>query len=218
MSEQLPLTFPHRPQFREVDFLPSSGNREAMDFLGRVAEWPGGRLALWGEAGAGKTHLLRIWAARTGAAVMDGAELQQERWPAGPLALDGADAVPNEVALLHLLNAAEQAGHPVLLAARPPPARYPVRLPDLASRLRAILAVQVGPADEAFLADLLSRLLSERQMVVSASMRAWLLRRLPRRPGSVVEAVARLDGAALAAGSGITRALAAEVLGETFAV
>ena len=52
-----------------------------------------------------------------------------------------ADAGADEATLLHLLNATAEARLPVLLAARTPPARWPVRLPDLASRLRAITAV-----------------------------------------------------------------------------
>ena len=87
--------------------------------LRRTAEWPGHRLALWGEAGRGKTHLLHIWAERTGAALRSGAALAGlPELPTVGIALDDADAVADESALLHLLNAAGEAGLPVLLAAR----------------------------------------------------------------------------------------------------
>ena len=70
----------------------------------------------------------------------------------------------DETALLHLLNAAGEAGLPILLAAPAPPSRWPVRLPDLASRLRAITAVEIGPPEDALLRTLLARLLAERQL------------------------------------------------------
>ena len=214
MSEgrQLPLAFPHRPQFRDWDLLPNAGCRAALAFLAVTAEWPQGRLALWGPAGAGKTHLLQIWAERERAQVVDAAALRQSRWPETALALDDVDRAPEPSVLLHLLNAAAEAGRPVLMTAKTPPARFETGLPDLASRLRATTSVEIGPADDPFLATLLARLLSERQIEVSAQVQAWIHRRLPRTPGAVVEAVGVLDRAALAAGSGVTRALAASAL------
>ena len=86
--------------------------------------------------------------------------------PAAGIAIDDADAVADEDALLHLLNAAGEAGLPVLLAARTPPARWAAHLPDLASRLRAMTAVEIGPPEDTLLRTLLARLLADRQLRV----------------------------------------------------
>lgn len=205
---QLALPFEHAPRMTEAEFLPSAGTAAARTWLA-AAEWPGRRLALWGAAGSGKTHLLHIWAARAGATLLSGAALSVQ--PPGALAVDDAELAP-ETGLLHLLNAAQEAGHPVLLAARTPPARWPTALPDLASRLRATVAVPLGAADDAFLRTLLARLLSDRQLQVAAAVQDWLLAVLPRDPAVLREAVARLDRAGLAAGRGVSRALAARTL------
>ncbi len=205
---QLALPFVHAPRLTEAEFLPSAGTRPALAWLS--AEWPGRRLALWGGPGSGKTHLLHIWTTRAGASLLDGPTLR-DVWPHGPLAIDDADLAP-ETVLLFALNAAQEAGHPVLLAARTPPARWPTRLPDLASRLRAIIAVPLGTADDAFLRTLLARLLSDRQLLVPAAVQDWLLAVLPRDPAALREAAARLDRAGLAAGRSVTRALAAQTL------
>lgn len=208
---QIPLPFVHRPDFATATFLEAPSNADALAWLARTGEWPGGRFALWGEAGCGKTHLLHRWAARVGAHVtgMPEAEIGP---PAGPLALDDAEtAAGEERAFLHLLNGAAEAGCPVLLAARTPPSRWRVRLPDLASRLRATSAVQIGPAEDGLLGALLTCLLAERQLAVPPAVQAWLLLRLPRTPAAIREAAARLDHAALAAGGAVTRPIAAEV-------
>jgi chromosomal replication initiation ATPase DnaA len=212
---QLALPFVHAPRLTEAEFLPSAGTRAALAWLS-AAEWPGGRLALWGAPGSGKTHLLHIWATRAGAALVSGATIRVGAAPGnvcspGPLAVDDADLAP-ETGLLHVLNTAQEASHPVLLAARTPPARWPTQLPDLASRLRATIAVPLGAADDAFLRTLLARLLSDRQLQVAAPVQDWLLAVLPRDPAALREAAARLDRAGLAAGRGITRALAARTL------
>jgi chromosomal replication initiation ATPase DnaA len=209
---QLALPLAHRPEFTAASFIEAPSNAAALAWLARGTEWPGGRLALWGEAGCGKTHLLHIWVRRVGARF---ALPQEAEPPSGPIAIDDADAAAaDEHGLLHLLNAAAEAGHAVLLAARAPPARWPVVLPDLASRLRATAAVEITPADDTLLADLMGRLLVARQLAVPLALQSWMLLRLPRTPAAVREAVARLDRASLAAGGAVTRSLAAAMLEE----
>lgn len=217
-ASQFPLPFPHQPSYRTDEFLRAESNEAALSWLDRVADWPGGQLALWGEAGCGKTHLLHVWTGRIGAALQAGASLPAipELRPGGGLAIDDADRAAEEP-LLHVLNAAREARLPVLLAAALPPARWNVRLPDLASRLRAITAVQIGAAEDSLLEALLRRLVADRQLDLSAALQDWLRRRLPRSPAALREAVGRLDHAALAAGGRISRTLAADVLQDLLA-
>jgi chromosomal replication initiation ATPase DnaA len=131
--------------------------------------------------------------------------------PPRPIAIDDADAA-SERLLLHVLNTCRETALPVLLAAREAPARWACALPDLASRLRAMPAVQLRPAEEALLRALFDHLARERQMRVAPHLRDWLLLRLPRSQAAVREAVARLDHASLAAGGRVTRGLALAVV------
>jgi DnaA regulatory inactivator Hda len=213
---QLPLPFTPDPRYAEADFRDAPSNEAARAWLGRVEDWPGRRLLLWGEAGCGKTHLLHIWAARTDAVVWVGHALRglPELPAANGIAIDAADAVEDETALFHLLNAAAEAGLPVLLAARQPPSRLPISLPDLASRLRAITAVEIELPEDALLRALLARLLADRQLRLPEPVQQWLLLRLPRTASAMRDAVARLDAASLEAKRDITVPLARDVLKE----
>ncbi len=221
-TRQLALPFAHRPRFARADFVAAGSNAAALAWLdrGRDARWPDHRLALWGEAGCGKTHLLQLWARDHDAWLLPGTALRglpalpARVEEAGGIAVDDADAATDEHALLHLLNAAREQRLPVLLAGREAPSRWKVALPDLASRLRATLAVALGRPDEALLRILLLRLLAERQLAVAPAVVEWLLLRLPRRADAMREAARLLDQAALASGTGVTRALAASVLDE----
>ncbi|CAH2601591.1 Chromosomal replication initiator protein DnaA [Rhodovastum atsumiense] len=213
MPRQLALPFPHPPHHGAADFLPAGSNLAALEWLRSIGAWPQGRLALWGPEGCGKTHLLTVWAARHHGALVAGSLLSRaaaEGPPRRPVAVDDADTAP-ERPLLHLLNAAAEARLPVLLAGRAPPARWEVGLPDLASRLRAITAVEIGPPEDELLRRLLQLLLAEHQLAVPEPVQETLLLHLPRAQGAVREAVARLDHAALAAGGRVTRALALAV-------
>ncbi len=216
----LPLSRATRPD--AAAFIRAASNEAALTWLDRVADWPQGRLALWGEAGCGKTHLLHRWAAAIGAQYLTGPALPRlDELPDLPgtagLAIDDADAMADEATLLHLLNAAAEARLPALLAARTPPARWTVRLRDLGSRLRAMTAVEILPPDDALLRALLARLFKDRQHRVSDETQDWLLTRLPRTPGALRAAVDRLDRAALGSHGGITRPLARTELADLIA-
>lgn len=207
---QLPLPFRHADLYHPADFLVGGCNAAALAWLD--APWPGGRLAIWGGAGAGKTHLLHVWCARTGAALIRGAALVGlPAIPPDGLAVDDADRAP-ERPLLHLLNAAAEQGRPVLLAAPAPPSRWSTALPDLASRLRATPAVELSAPDDAMLATLFSSLLAARQLAVPEHLQRYMLRRLPRDPASLRAAAARLDELALAAGCKVTQIIAEMVI------
>jgi chromosomal replication initiation ATPase DnaA len=197
--EQLPLMIPPKAGFEDARFLLSKSNRVARTWLDRTDAWPDSRLALWGEADSGKTHLLHIWAKNREAELIDGASLSgfPDVISPGGVAVDDAERA-DEAALLHLLNTARDLSRPVLLASRRPPSRWPVSLQDLASRLRAVTPVEIGIPDDALMRRLLLHFLAERGLEAAETLHHRLLLRLPRSPEILRLAVARLDQDSLA--------------------
>lgn len=209
---QLPLPFQHQPRYDSRDFIPAESNQEARAWLD--SEWPERRLALFGPPGCGKSHLLHIWSQRTGATLLAGQTLiDLEGLPEhGALALDDADLVRDEALLFHVLNTARDRGLRLLLSGRAAPARWPVHLPDLSSRLRAIATAEIHEPGDELLSALLQRLIADRQLIVTQAARDWILTHRPRSPAALREAVARLDRENLIFGGSVTRTLAAKVL------
>ena len=109
---QLLLGFEHEAASGLEDFLPAACNREALAWLERWPAWPAPALVLHGPPGCGKTHLARIWAARSGARRLDPAALPRldERPAAAPQLLDPAEPVADEMALLQLYNRLHEQG------------------------------------------------------------------------------------------------------------
>lgn len=212
MSRQLALPFVLAPAFGS--FIVGDSNAEAWAWMADPSAWPGGRLAVHGAEGVGKSHLLHAFAVRHGGVLVPGEAVRYlvDLPEGGAIAVDDADAAPEDEALLHLLNGAAEAGLPVLLAGRVAPAQWDVGLPDLRSRLRAVTAVEIGLPDDGLLAGLLARLLAERQLRVDGPVQAYLLARLPRWGAALREAAVLLDRASLAEGRRVSRAMAGAVV------
>jgi chromosomal replication initiation ATPase DnaA len=220
-TTQLAFAFPASVSYAEADFVPGACSAEARAWLARWPDWPSGRLGLWGPEGSGKSHLAAIWAARAGATMVPGTVLADAEAPAllagaQHAAIEDADRMAGDPAaertLFHLLNLLAEAGGTALLTGRVAPARWPVVLPDLRSRLAASGAVAIAAPDEGVLAAVLAKALADRQLAVEPEVVAYLVPRLPRTFAAMQQAAAALDRASLAAGRRITRARAARLV------
>lgn len=218
---QLTLALAARPAAQGgAAFFPAPANAAARAALEDWAAWPGGKLLLIGPRGSGKTHLAHIWAEAAGARLFTAADLARESPDAlahGPMVLDGAEAVAGaaalEAALFHLCNLAGARGQALLLTASAPPAAWGLHLPDLKSRMQALAQAHLDLPDEALLAAVLVKLFADRQLRVDPGLITYLVPRMTRSIGAARDLVAALDAKALAEGRGVTRALAAALLG-----
>ena len=156
MTSQLPLDLGHkRPSLDRVDFLVAPCNEAAVAWLDRWPDWPAPALVLYGPEASGKSHLARVWAARSGAVAIDPRALTTAAVPellgaARAAVIDDVERAGEEP-LLHFFNLiAERGGH-LLVIARDAPARAGIALDDLRSRLVACPTVAVAAPDEALL-------------------------------------------------------------------
>lgn len=207
------------PTYARADFVLSPGNLEALAWIDRWPDWPAPALAISGPPGSGKTHLGRIWAARAGALVLDGSDLDGKSvvdltllsQANAALLVDRAERAP-ERALFHLYNLMrERHGH-MLLVSDLPPAHWRIDLPDLASRLRAAPAVSVASPDDELLGSIILKQLADRQLHAGPGVVQYLVSRMERSAEIARRLVAALDRRALAERREIDRRLAADVL------
>ena len=218
MPRQLALALPHAENFSREDFLAGAPNEAALRLIERWPDWPDRALAIVGPEGAGKSHLATIWADASGARRVSARSLGETNLPAalatGALVIEDATSHLDERGLFHLLNLMRQQQAFVLMTARMPPAMWRVELADLASRLRAIPAVQLRPPDDILLRAVMVKLFADRQLEVDETLIAYLSTRIERSFAAARAAVAELDREALRQKRPVTRALAAELLGQ----
>lgn len=215
---QLAIDLPYRPALGRADFLASGCNADAIGWVERWPDWPAPALVLHGPPQSGKSHLARLWCARNGARLITGdlllgcepRDLAADR----AVAVDDAERAAEE-ALLHLYNCCAETGASLLIVAREAPARWPIVLPDLASRLRAAPAAAIAAPDDALLAALLVKHFADRQVRVAPGVIEFAVRRMERSFAAAAALAAALDRAALGAGRPINIAIARRVLAET---
>lgn len=215
-TPQLALDLALAPDYRPESFAVSESNAPALALVNRWPRWRMGHLVLTGPAGSGKTHLAHMWRLRTGARPVDrmavSAALKSIQRGAS-VVIEDCDQGVDEVGLFHLLNrAAGDSGISVLMTARTPARSWPVALPDLVSRLSAAEAALLNEPDDALLRQVLEKLFRDRRTPLSPGILDYLLTRMERSVDFARMLVARLDNAALAQKSAVTRPLARDVL------
>jgi chromosomal replication initiation ATPase DnaA len=217
---QLALDFPHRTTLGRADFHPSACNAAALGWIERWPNWPSAALIAHGPPGSGKTHLGQVWCGRSNAIRLPADGLAatppvlQSVAGAPAVLIDDANRAPEE-ALLHLYNWCAEQRTSLLLLSGVGPSDWDIRLPDLASRLRAVPAVAIAAPDDALLAAVLLKQFADRQLRVAPEVVGYLVLRMERSFAAAARLVAALDRRALRDGRPVTVPLAREILAET---
>ena len=198
--QQLPLGISPAAEPAFDNFV-AGRNAEA---LARVRELAAGTQSehivyVWGDAGSGRTHLLRA-AARTNASlvVVDDVQL-----------LDGA----GQHALFVAINEARDGGPGVLVAGDKPPAQLALR-EDLRTRLAWGLVYELVPLGDEDKARHLKAVAASRGLQLSDDIVGYLLTRLPRDMRSLQSIMEVLDQYSLMRKRPLTLPLVREALGQ----
>jgi chromosomal replication initiation ATPase DnaA len=212
---QLALALDHAESFAREDFLSGPCNEDALALIDSWPDWPAHAIALVGPEGSGKTHLATIWAAAAGARVVSAHALDDAALrPAlatGALVVENAAAVADERALFHLINMARGENAYLLFTARTAPSTWPIVIPDVLSRLRAMPVVTLQAPDDAILRAVIVKLAADRQLELKKDVVDYLATHIERSFAAARAAVIALDGEALRLGRPPSRALAAEL-------
>ncbi|MEC3861031.1 chromosomal replication initiator DnaA [Mesobacterium sp. TK19101] len=219
MTTQYGLDLPRRLALGREDFFVTEANALALALIDGWRNWAGGKLALVGPQGAGKTHLAHVWAKDSGARILPARDLALADIPAlatGPVCVEDISDIAGqpeaENALFHLHNLVLAERHALMLTAHTPPTDWGIRLPDLASRMMGTQVARLGPPDDALLSAVLAKLFADRHSVPAPDVIPYLLRHMPRSFAAAGQVVAEIDRRALATRGGATRAKAREAL------
>ncbi len=215
MGEQLSFELEARPALGRGDFFVSPANALAVALMDTPESWVGGKLALYGPAGSGKTHLAHVWAQAVSGRIVQASDLTDAAVPdliQTPIAVEDVPGIARDMtaqtALFHLHNMAQAARIPLLLTGRLAPDLWQLSLADLQSRVSGTQAIALAEPDDALLSAILAKLFADRQIVPKRDVIPYLLSRMERSFEAATLVVDALDRAALRETRSLSRPLA----------
>jgi len=160
---------------------------------------------LWGYQSVGKTHLLRA---------LCNEYIQQQR----SVCLDDLQTIIGhsewEIALFDLFNRIKANGKTLLVvSAEQSPTALPVKLPDLASRLKWGESYQLIPLSDEQKLAVLKQNAHQRGIMLSDDTANFIFTRLDRDMATLKEALVQLDKASLQAKRNLTIPFVKSILG-----
>lgn len=214
----LDITAPPAPTF---DNFVVGRNAEAVSHLRAAVAGGNDRfIYLWGEAGSGRTHLLKaVTAAAAAAAATQATYVACDADSvfdddAALLAADdvdrlGADA---QIALFNRYNALREQGGGLIASGNVPPVQLTLRA-DLLTRLGWGLVVQLHALSDNEKAQALAQRAKARGFTLSQEVIAYLLTHAPRDMGALFETLDAVDRHSLETKRAVTVPLVREWLG-----
>lgn len=229
MFKQLPLGISLPENLTFANFVPGENQALIKALQNFCAEETHEQhLYLWGQNGAGRSHLLQAacqYAAEHHKVtayipLMQAHELDpdllQDLQHLQLICIDDVQAIAGnkewEQALFYLYQRALDTKTQVIWSADAPPARLTLQLADLRSRLAASLVLQIQTLNDADKLQALQRSATERGLTLPDSVGLYLLTHCSREMKTLMHILEKLDHAALVAQRGLTIPFVKQVL------
>ena len=214
---QLTLNLPVRTALGRDDFMVTPANQAAVDAVELWPDWDHQVLAIVGPPASGKSHLGKVWQTLSNARQVDASELTAENADelmktSALLIEDAPSPRMDETALFHAINLARERSGAILITTTSDPAQWPVHLPDLSSRLRAVRVVRLDAPDDALLRAVLVKQFADRQVAIDEATIGYMLARMERSFDAARRLVDEIDRSALAEKAAVTRHFVAKLM------
>lgn len=171
----------------------TDSNATAFAGLGSAANWAKRCAILVGPARSGKSLMARYFSGQGGTVI------------------DDAETRPDEV-LFNAWNRSQDTGAPLLLVSRWQPGEWNIILPDLQSRLGAVLLLEIAPPDDDMIEQLLQKQLADRGAAISIDALSYVKRRIERSYAAIEKFARAANAMALAENAPVNMALVKKVL------
>lgn len=174
----LPLDWPQGGD--EQRFIIGDANRAAFEHFRTWSLWPVKATMLTGPRRSGRSLLARSFVARVGGRLFDEAEQHDEE------------------ALFHAWNAAQDSGRPLVLVVDDVPPAWPIRLPDLRTRLAVTPVVRIEQPNDLLFGELVQLRFSDRGLHLPAEALRYVVDRVQRDYWTIERLVDAIDRFAIA--------------------
>ena len=216
MGDQLILDFPKNKVYLKEDFYVSSSNYEAYKLIDSWPKWIKRIVNIFGPDGSGKTHLSKILKSKTSVLEVKGSEISEKTFieykTKEALVIEDASNKISEKVLFNLWNLALQDNKYLLITSKKPISVYKFKLPDLTSRVKSCIIIEIKKPNDDLMSVILVKNFSDRQIGIEKKHVDYIIKRIDRSYQKISKFIYLLDQYSLKKGTPFSLKLIKEVL------
>jgi len=216
MSDQLILKFPSHQAYKKEDFYVSPSNQEAYDFINSWPKWIKRTVNIFGPSGSGKTHLTSILKNKTSVLQIQSDQLNDKIFfkfkTKEALIIENINEKVSENLLFSLWNIALQDNKYLLFTSSNPISSFKFKLPDLRSRAKDIITIELKLPGDDLIGVILAKNFSDKQIKVEKKHIDYIIKRIDRSYEKISQFISTLDKYSLKKGNPFSLKLIKEVL------
>ena len=216
--DQTIIKFDYEKNFKNDDFYLSKSNKHVFDFLNTWPKWERNFVNVAGEKLSGKTHLMNIFLQKNKGIKIDSKSLQNDDLKKikinENIIIENLCSDVDEKLLYSLLNLIEQDNKFIIVTSVKPIVSIRFDLKDLKSRTKNFLLYKISKPDDELMFALILKNLSDRQISIDKKLIDYIIKRIDRSYGKIVDFIYKIDEVSLKKKRSINLSTIKEVLGE----
>ncbi len=216
-NKQLLLDFILNKSHSKEDFFVSECNFFAFNLLDSWPKWEKNIVNLCGEKYSGKSHLSEIFSKKSKSIILDAKNFKfnntNEFRYYEIIILENFEKKIDEKSLFSLINFVDQTNKYLLINSLLPINEIEFDLKDLKSRSKNCLVAKIEKPDDKLIKVLISKYLSDRQVLIDKKLIDYTTKRITRSYGKIFEFIYKIDEMSLKKKKSINLKTIKEVLG-----
>ena len=212
------IKFNYDGNFKEDDFYVSKSNKQIFDLLNKWPKWEKNFVNISGEKFSGKTHLINIFLKRFKGIKIEANLLSDNDFKKikifQNIILENVSEKINENLFFTLCNIVEQDNKYLIVTSESSIVNIDFKLNDLKSRSKNFLLQNIDKPDDELLFALILKNLSDRQISIDKKLIDYIIKRIDRSYGKIVDFIYKIDEVSLKKKRSINLSTIKEVLGE----
>ena len=216
-NKQLLLDFIFNKSHSKEDFFVSECNFFAFNLLDSWPRWEKNIVNLCGEKYSGKSHLSEIFSKKSKSIILDAKNFKfnnsNEFRYYEIIILENFEKKIDEKSLFSLINFVDQTNKYLLINSLLPISEIEFSLKDLKSRSKNCLVAKIEKPDDKLIKVLISKYLSDRQVLIDKKLIDYTTKRITRSYGKIFEFIYKIDEMSLKKKKSINLKTIKEVLG-----
>ncbi len=216
-NKQLLLDFIYNNSHSKEDFFVSECNFFAFNLLESWPKWEKNIVNVCGEKYSGKSHLSKIFSKKSKSIILNTKDfkfndINKFRFYE-IIILDNFEKKIDEKSLFSLINFVDHTNKYLLINSLLPINEIEFSLKDLKSRSKNCLVAKIEKPDDKLIKVLISKYLSDRQVLIDKKLIDYTTKRITRSYGKIFEFIYKIDEMSLKMKKSINLKTIKEVLG-----